>query len=222
MKQTPLHNQHNPDLLSVMPAVSRVVEAGCSSGALAAAYKKLNARCFYTGIEIDPEYAQVARQYCDSVLVSDLDALSTLPRSNVLEAECWVFGDCLEHLTDPWRLLRWVHHHQPDGGIICACIPNAQHWSIQARLSTGDFRYEASGLLDRTHLRWFTRQTIYELFEQAGYQVSSILSRRISREPHQKVLHTIRLLAEISGGEPKQALEDCQAFQYVVVAKRLS
>jgi len=222
MEQTPLHHQHNPDLLAVMPAVGRVVEAGCSSGALAAAYKQLNAGSYYTGIEIDPSYAAIAQAHCDAVLVVDLDALADLPRPQTLEADCWVFGDCLEHLVDPWRLLRWVHGLQPAGGVICACIPNAQHWSLQARLSRGDFRYEASGLLDRTHLRWFTRETITDLFAQGGYRIRSLQSRVISREPDRAVMEAIGALAAATGGDPLQAAADANTFQFVVVAERVS
>ena len=154
MQQTPLHHAPNLDLLNVIPKATRVVEAGASSGALAQAYKQHHPECHYIGIEIDSEFAVIASKHCDQVLLGDLDALSTLPPPQSLKAECWVFGDCLEHLNDPWRVLRWVHQLQPEGGIICACIPNAQHWSVQTRLNSGDFFYQSSGLLDRTHLRW--------------------------------------------------------------------
>ena len=167
--QTPLHHRPNLDLLHLLPSVPRLVEAGCSGGALAAAYRQKNPKCHYLGIEIDPYYAEIARTHCDQVLVADIDALPLIPGSRRLTAECWVFGDCLEHLKDPWEVLRWVHAHQPEGGVICACIPNSQHWSMQCRLSTGSWIYEDSGLLDRTHIRFFTAQTISSLFEDNGY-----------------------------------------------------
>lgn len=220
MQQTPLHHVPNMDLLNVMPKASRVVEAGASSGALAQAYKQQHPECHYFGIEIDPEFASIAGQHCDQVLLADLDALSTLPPAQILRADCWVFGDCLEHLNDPWRVLRWVHQLQPKHGVICACIPNAQHWSVQTRLNSGEFFYEPAGLLDRTHLRWFTKKTILELFEQNGYQIEALLPRMIRRQAPAKILQAIRSLAEASGGNPDQAEVDAQAFQYIVRAKR--
>jgi SAM-dependent methyltransferase len=220
MQQTPLHHVPNMDLLNVMPKASRVVEAGASSGALAQAYKQQHPECHYVGIEIDPEFASIAGQYCDQVLLADLDALSTLPPAQTLSADCWVFGDCLEHLNDPWRVLRWVHQLQPKDGVICACIPNAQHWSVQARLNSGDFFYEPAGLLDHTHLRWFTKKTILELFEHNGYQIEALLPRMIRRQAPATILQAIRTLAEASGGNPDQAEADSLAFQYIVRAKR--
>ena len=220
MQQTPLHHAPNLDLLNVIPKATRVVEAGASSGALAQAYKQHHPECHYIGIEIDSEFAVIASKHCDQVLLGDLDALSTLPPPQSLKAECWVFGDCLEHLNDPWRVLRWVHQLQPEGGIICACIPNAQHWSVQTRLNSGDFFYESSGLLDRTHLRWFTRKTIVELFEESGYSIDQLISRYIRRQASARILQAIRNLAEATGGDPDQAEAESLPFQYIVRAKR--
>ena len=67
--------------------------------------------------------------------------------------DCWIFGDTLEHLKDPWSILKLIRANISKTGSVVACIPNAQHWSLQAKLSIGDFRYEISGLLDKTHLR---------------------------------------------------------------------
>ena len=65
-------------------------------------------------------------------------------------SDCWVFGDSLEHLRDPWALLGRIRSHLPIEAHIVACIPNAQHWSVQARLNCGIFRYEDQGLLEPT------------------------------------------------------------------------
>ena len=73
--QTPLHHQANLDLLRLLPSVPRLVEAGCSSG-LAVAYRQSNPQCHWLGIEIDPNYADIARAHCDQVLVADLDSLA--------------------------------------------------------------------------------------------------------------------------------------------------
>jgi len=73
MKQTPAHQEYNSDLLAIVPAGCRhVVEVGCSTGALAAAYKTANPQCFYVGIEIDSQYAASARQSCDQVIIANI------------------------------------------------------------------------------------------------------------------------------------------------------
>ncbi len=220
MQPTPLHHYPNLDLVAIMPPVPRVVEAGASSGALARAYKEKHPDCNYLGIEIDPAFATIAQEHCDQVLVADLDGLTSLPPPNRLQAECWVFGDCLEHLIDPWRMLRWVYQLQPSNGVICACIPNAQHWSVQARLSTGNFFYERSGLMDRTHLRWFTRTTIATLFANSGYQLELLQPRLIKQEPSASLMDAVRAMARSAGGDPDRAESDARAFQYIVRARK--
>lgn len=172
MKQTPLHDVSNPDLLALIPRdARRIVEIGCSSGALARDYKSINPHCFYIGCDIDAGYIEAAGRYCDSVEVVDIDVASGEFFQACSRADVWVFGDALEHLKDPWSVLARVHASMEDGGVVVACIPNAQHWSVLIRLAVGEFRYEDSGLLDRTHLRWFTRKTIADLFLGSGFRI---------------------------------------------------
>lgn len=218
MDQTPVHERHNADLLLLIPTTARrVVEVGCSSGALAREYKKRNPGCHYLGIELVPEYAALARRHCDEVVDLDIESVSEKAVSE-LEADCWVFGDVLEHLRDPWAVLRKIRAAIPAGGHVVACIPNAQHWSVQARLSCGELRYEDAGLLDRTHLRWFTRITILEMFQQTGFKLAAGRSRVFDEPDRAKVLPAIKAIAEAVGANAQQALIDAAAFQYVVDA----
>lgn len=218
MQQTPAHENHNPDLLLLMPvSARRVVEVGCSSGALAREYRKRNPGCHYVGIELVPEYAELARRHCDEVVDLDVETVSDEEVSK-LETDCWVFGDVLEHLRDPWRLLRRIRSIIPADGHVVACIPNAQHWSVQARLSCGELRYEDAGLLDRTHLRWFTRITILEMFQQAGFRVAAARGRVFDEPQREKVMPAIGAMAQALGANVQQALADAVVFQYVLDA----
>ena len=89
MDQTPAHERHNVDLLRLMPPdARRIVEVGCSSGALAREYKKVNPGCRYLGVEIEAQYAQLARRYCDCVQELDIESLDDAAIRN-LEADCW-------------------------------------------------------------------------------------------------------------------------------------
>ena len=122
-------------------------------------------------------------------------------------------------LRDPWALLARIRNAISPAGSIVACIPNAQHWSIQALLSVGAFRYQASGLLDRTHLRWFTRITITEMFEQAGFRIIESRSRIFNEPAHgDHILPKIRELAYSVGADADQAVKDAIPLQYVVRA----
>ncbi len=219
MRQTPAHDQYNADILQMMPkALTRVVEVGCSSGALARAYTAENSGCHYTGIEVDPEYAERARAHCSSVLCADVESMSDATFESLFPSDCWIFGDSLEHLRDPWGLLVRMRKRLQPGALVIACIPNAQHWSVQARLNSGEFRYEDKGLLDRTHLRWFTRITIMDLFTTTGYTIIHGAAR-IAEEPERNtVLPSIRAMAIAMGTDPQIAVNDAVPVQYVVKA----
>src|SRR5204863_1150032 len=91
--------------------------------------------------------------------------------------DCLVCGDVLEHMADPWgvlaRLSRWVR----DGGQVLACIPNVQHYSVLVDLLRGRWEYREEGLLDRTHLRFFTFAGVQDLFTRAGLHVFEVVPR---------------------------------------------
>ncbi|MCP3712734.1 class I SAM-dependent methyltransferase [Paraburkholderia sp. CNPSo 3274] len=216
MDQTPVHQNHNPDLLKLMPSgARRVVEVGCSSGALAREYKKSNPAVHYTGIEIVPAYAEMAREHCDRVTDVDIERVPIEQLRTDFEADCWVFGDVLEHLYDPWALLKKLRESIGRGGCVVACIPNAQHWSVQARLSIGDFRYQDSGLFDRTHIRWFSRVTMLEMFRNAGFVVDAGKARVFNEPQREAFLPVIRAMATAAGADANVAVEDSKALQYV-------
>lgn len=219
MDQTPVHDQHNPDLLRLIPVTAkRLIEVGCSSGALAREYKKISPDCDYFGIEIDPDYTQLARRYCDDCTTLDIEAASEDFWSDHAARDCWIFGDTLEHLKDPWRVLRRIRETIPAHGAVVACIPNVQHWSMQVRLSVGDFRYQSSGLLDRTHLRWFSRQTMIEMFNETGYAIEAGIPRIFNEPQRDSFLPLIEEMARRAGVDPQIAIQDALPLQYVLRA----
>ncbi len=216
---TPYHAVVNQELLSLLPANCRhVVDVGCMGGALARAYRERNPASRYTGVEIEPEYAAQACRFCDDVVVGSIEALEGAAFKALCTADCWVFGDILEHLWDPWLLLKRVRESSANAPTMVACLPNAQHWSVLARLVSGNFRYEPSGLLDRTHIRWFTRTTLREMFEGIGYRIVGELPK-IHPEPMPDVLRpAIGQLARSAGADPRQAVENSSVYQWVVKA----
>lgn len=219
-KQTPAHDGFNPDLLALMPKeCKRVVEVGCSTGALARAYLAINPGCEYIGLEIDDDYAATAAKVCSRVITGDVETMTEDTLESLFPCDCVVFGDSLEHLRDPWTLLRRVRTSMQPAGQIIACIPNAQHWSVQAKLNCGELRYEQSGLLDRTHLRWFTRITMLEMFQSAGFKVMGGTPRIFVEPMKDRFLPAIRLMATAVGADPEQAVADALPLQYVLVAK---
>lgn len=219
MNQTPAHDNVNSDLLALMPpSARRVVEVGCMQGAMARAYRGLNPAAEYVGIDIDPDYAAVAAGSCTEALTGDIETFDGAALDKLFPSDCWVFGDCLEHLRDPWRIVKLIRQAVDPDGCLVACIPNAQHWSVQMRLATGLFRYEDQGLMDRTHVRWFTRVTVLEMFAQAGWKVETAVSRVVAQRAPEPVMAAIKALAAASGADPEQAAVDANALQFVLRA----
>lgn len=216
MKQTPAHNVVNTDLMGLIPAdASRIVEVGCMHGAMAHAYREAHPGIHYVGIDIDPDYAQAAAQFCDQAIGADIEMLPAQEFGQLFPSDCWIFGDCLEHLRDPWRIVKMVRESIDPNGCLLVCLPNAQHWSVQMRLATGQFRYEDSGLLDRTHIRWFTRTTMIEMFTEAGWTIETGFSRQLPSQAPPALLEGIRTIAQAAGADGEQALTDANAFQYL-------
>jgi 2-polyprenyl-3-methyl-5-hydroxy-6-metoxy-1,4-benzoquinol methylase len=223
MKQTPLHEIANLDLLGCIPKKSaKIVEIGCMSGALSREYKKINPEAWYIGIDVNDNYANHAEKYCDETFCLNIETVKTDFYADLRDADCWIFGDVLEHLIDPWRVLQEIRAVIPSNGSVIACIPNLQHWSLVAKIVTGDFRYESSGLLDRTHLRWFTRQTIIELFTGAGFEIYDMRLREIAHPNHDLEQRITEALVETGmrcGADSRTLRQDLKAFQYILAAR---
>lgn len=219
MQQTPIHDNLNPDILKILPKdLKRIVEVGSSSGALARAYREANPACEYVGIEIDLHYAEASKRFCTEVLCGNIENFEDELFVKLFPSDCWIFGDVLEHLYDPWALLGRIRKHLQTTARIIACIPNAQHWSLQASLACGQFRYQDQGLLDRTHIRWFTRTTIVELFHATGYKIVEGFPRIFDEPQRERVLPAIRAMAMAIGADPQQAVDDATPLQWVVKA----
>jgi len=161
--------------LKMLPLVGenkRVIDFGCATGSFAQLLTEQN--CQVTGVELNRKTAKIAEQYCEQVIVADLDCVSVvdiLPRQAFDVA---VFGDVLEHLRDPWRVLEETRQLLKPEGYVVASIPNIAHGAIRLALLQGRFEYTEMGILDNTHLRFFTRETVEKLFERGGYFIDTI------------------------------------------------
>lgn len=217
MKSTPAHTSINPEVFFMIPETARkIVDVGCMLGQMAFACKELKKDIHYTGIEINPEYANIAANYCDEVFVEDIENLTDYQMEHFIESDCWIFGDCLEHLKDPWEVLKKVRKVIRPNGCVVICIPNTQHWSIQTRLLSGQFWYENYGLLDRTHLRFFTKTTLIDMFQKTGWKIEAQIIKSLKETPEQiTALQGIQAFAEIFGIDPETAKKDSIPFQYV-------
>ncbi len=212
-----VESDYNLDVLKLIPANARtVVEVGCNDGALARAYKRINLTCKYTGIEADAARAERSRRFCDEVHQLDIESAHAAFFDNYSNCCVWILNDVLTHLQNPWDLMARIRMSMPSDGCVIVCMPNAQHWSVQAKLIIGDFRYTDGGLMDRAHLRWFTRATMLEMFSGAGFKLEAGFPRIFGELKNEHVIAAIRSMAIGVGADPDLAVQDSLPLQYVV------
>ena len=163
-------NNSRTRLVRWIPAKSRVLEVGCATGFMAE-YLTRRLACRVTGVERDPEAARIATGRCERLIVGDVEEPDLIARC-AGEYDTIVFADVLEHLRDPEAVLRSLARYLVPGGRVLASIPNVAHWSIRCRVLAGRWNYQDRGILDRSHLRFFTRRSAHALFARAGLTVT--------------------------------------------------
>lgn len=157
-------------LLKLVGKGKRVLECGCASGYTSKVLKESLA-CKVTGIEISAEAAIDARRYCDRVFVVDIERIDFKELLGDAQFDVITFGDVLEHLREPNTVLEKIHPFLSEDGFVLASIPNVAHLSVALELLSGRFDYRPIGLLDNTHLRFFTKKSIVSLFNNSGYEI---------------------------------------------------
>lgn len=166
-------------LLELVGADSRVLDLGCATGYLAEALGSVG--CKVSGVEYVPEAAEKARPFLERLVIADLNELDLVAEFGAGSFDTVVFGDVLEHLTDPEAVLRGAVPLLAPGGSIVISVPNVTHGSLRLALLQGRWRYTETGLLDRTHVRFFTRRSLIELLTSAG--LAPVDLRRTTADP---------------------------------------
>lgn len=148
-----------------------VLDLGCGVGALSSALKRSGRADEAWGVEVVREVAERAGENTDldRVLVGDLEKLvDDLPLVYFTHI---IAGDVLEHLVDPWSVLGNLRTRLRPGGRFICSLPNIRNISFIAKLLlAGRFEYRDSGVMDRTHLRFFARKDALRLFREAGFR----------------------------------------------------
>ncbi len=212
MKQA--YTSPRPDICALLPpAVTRVLDVGCSNGTLGAGIKHQIPAATVHGIECCEQMAEAAAGRMDVVHQGDaLEVLQAgaLPRGVF---DVVILADVLEHLADPWAVLRAIRPLLSARGVILASIPNVRHISTLYRLAIlGDWPDRERGIHDRTHLRFFTRRSIRRLFVECGYHIEEMGAHYRWFERPLSVNRWARLWAWLPGG-------DFWAFQYLLRAR---
>jgi hypothetical protein len=163
--------------------------------------------------------ARVASGRLDHVLRADAEdpqlALPELP-----PLDCLIYGDVLEHLRDPWATLRRHAALLHDEGVLLACVPNVQHWSVLANLLQGRWPLAEEGLFDRTHLRWFTRDSLRELVAGCGLQLQELTPRVFQPERAEAFVAMLEPALAGLGVDRQRLLDGVAPLQYMLRASR--
>lgn len=202
------------DMLALVPPGCRTfLDVGCGDGVTGRAIKEKYPGARVVGIEVRPKAAQAAAAVLDRVLCRAVDAaLADLQDERF---DCLLFGDILEHLVDPWKTLQVAAQLLAPGGAAVASLPNVQHYSVLLNLARGRWTYTARGLLDRTHLRFFTYREAVRLLAGAGLAVERVQPNYRLREQDKARSEWAAALAR---GLP--FLRPYFAFQYVFLARK--
>ena len=199
-----------PEMQQFIPAkVSELLEVGCGDGGFAAEIKRrTGARV--TAIELFESAAAAAAEQLDEVLQTSAE--EGVKRLAVRQFDCIVMNDVLEHLVDPWSVLRDVRMVLAPGGVLVASIPNMRYLPVFKKFVVrAEWKYADQGVMDRTHLRFFTHNTMRELFVSSGFQVRTL--QGINPTEGGWKFNLLNRLA-------KNGMDDMRYLQFAIVATR--
>lgn len=154
-------------VLRLVGDAPRVLELGPGPGTMTRILQERG--CAVTAIEVDPELARLAEPYCERLILADLEDLDLAEALGEVGFDAVIAADVLEHLRDPWACLRQIRPFIAPGGFVVVSIPNVGHGAVIAQLLQGRFPYTEQGLLDRTHLRFFSRHDVDDLLLSTGF-----------------------------------------------------
>jgi SAM-dependent methyltransferase len=150
----------------------RILEIGTSSGYQSKLLKEWENSII--GIELDKEAGEIAKQFCNLMIIGDIENIDLDSYLELSSIDVIIFGDVLEHLKDPEHILEIVKKYLKKDGYLVISLPNVCHGDVLLNLLNGDFKYTSMGLLDATHLRFFGLKNIINLFKKCGYSIADL------------------------------------------------
>lgn len=192
----------------------RVLELG---GAVGQMSKLLRDRgCQVVSLEIGAPAAALASEFCERVIVGDLDQLDLAQELGDDSFDVILATDVLEHLKDPLATLLKVKQHLRPEGYVVASLTNIAHGSVRLALLGGQFQYAQQGLLDAAHLRFYTRETMEQLFEDAGLVIGHL--ERVERKIEESEVRWDKAAAPPGLVETLSQDPEALTYQFVIVA----
>ncbi len=192
----------------------RVLELGPATGYMSAALRQRG--CTVTGVELDASMAAQAARFCERVIVGDLDTLDLADELGEDRFDVIVAADVLEHLRDPLRALRTLSAFLRPEGYFVVSLPNVAHASVRLALLEGKFTYRRLGLLDSTHLRFFTRESMEAMFDEVGLAVVEMHRQELDVEASEVAFDTSAVPDELMDALRRDV--DARTYQFIFKA----
>ena len=202
------------DVVKLVDRGSRVLELGPATGYMTHAFVERD--CTVVGIELDADMAERAEEFAERIIVGDLDKLDLEAELGEERFDAIVAADVLEHLRDPLAVLEDLERFLKPDGCFVISFPNVAHGSVRLSLLTGRFDYQEIGLLDSTHLRFFTRESFEELLDEAELGLAILHRHELNLDASEVPFDVDMVptdLRERLEGDP-----DARTYQYVVKA----
>lgn len=204
----PYYVQEKKFLSDLIPNGPNVVmDLGCASGRLGRKLLELRKAQEVVGVEIFESAASEAALHYEKVHVGDIEDMDLDYQGHFDVVIC---GDILEHLKEPSKIIKKIHGWLKDEGQLLCCVPNIRYWRVwRDVVLRGDFEYASEGILDQTHLRFFTRRSFERMLETAGFRVEHSDMRLAAGSKH-------RIANQLTLG----CLKELLGFQIIVSARK--
>ena len=214
------YRQERKDVEALIPKEARrILDVGCGEGILGKRLLEKGVK-EVVGVEIEQAVCEKARENLSMVICGDIEEIDLPFEERYFD--CIVFADILEHLKDPLSVIKKLKKHLKDSGVVVASIPNVRYYQVINMLVDGYWTYGDYGILDRTHLRFFTKKEILALFKNAGFEITTITGNVDPK--YYTVCNSTP--AEISFGRislkdlSSEEIKDLFVFQYLIKAKK--
>lgn len=200
------HHSRRDQILPLLPKhCDRILEVGCGAGTTLVHLKATGVATWVGGVELFPTAAAEAAQVLDWARQGNIESMVLDLEPGSLDVVLCL--DVLEHLVNPWETVAKLTALLKPGGMLIASLPNVRHIKvIMPLLLRGEWTYAPYGLLDRTHLRFFTRSTATQLIESAGLRVTAIDPIGLAWTPMKRLVRAVTL----------GRLDDLLTFQYLL------
>lgn len=198
-----------PEVAAMVPwGTTSVLDVGCGFGGLAPLLRARSVQKI-SGIELNPAASSHLKRIYDQHWIGSVESVNI--SEDLALFDCIIFADVLEHLVDPWEVLKKYTQYLSPEGVVIASIPNVRNLGLIYRLLVqGRWTYSESGLLDKTHLRFFSRAEIKTLFIQAGLKIEIIDVNRDCYSPLRRLLTAI----------PRVLIPDLEVCQFLIRARK--